>query len=100
MVGKGVVFDAGGVNLKIQGSMNDMHLDKGGACSVMSAFKYAVELNLKVNVVMGVALVENLLGANCYRQTDIIRSHAGLNVEIGNTDAEGRLILADTMSYL
>ena len=80
--------------------MNDMHLDKGGACAVISSFKHAVEMKLKINIVMGIALVENMLGDNCYRQTDIIQSYNGTNVEIGNTDAEGRLVLADVMSYV
>ncbi len=66
----------------------------------MSTFKEAVQMKLKVNLVMGIGLVENMLGDNAYRQTDLIKSYNGTNVEIGNTDAEGRLILGDVMSYV
>jgi leucyl aminopeptidase len=58
-----------------------------------------VEMNLKVNVTVTVGLVENSVSSNCYRPSDIIKSHKGLTVEIGNTDAEGRLVLADCMSW-
>ena len=80
--------------------MADMHCDKGGACAVIATFREALQMGLKQNIVLGVGLVENMLGDDCYRQTDIIKSHKGLNVEIGNTDAEGRLVLADVMSYM
>ena len=66
------MFDAGGVNIKTGTSMTDMHLDKGGACAVMGAFRSAVSMGLKHNIIMGVGLVENLLGDDCYRQTDIL----------------------------
>lgn len=100
LVGKGVVFDAGGLNIKTGGNMTDMHLDKGGACAMISAFRKVVEMGLEVNCVLGVGLVENLLGDDCYRQMDILSSYAGLTVEVGNTDAEGRLVLADVMAYM
>ena len=113
MVGKGVCFDAGGLNLKPTGGIEEMWSDKGikasliscfntclgGACTVLSAFKAAVELKVAVNVVCAVAFVENLVGDDAYHPSDIIKSYKGLTIEIGNTDAEGRLILADAMSY-
>jgi len=76
-----------------------MWCDKGGACAVLSAFKAAVDLKLPINLVCSVAIVENLLGSDAYHPSDIIKSYKGLTVEIGNTDAEGRLILCDAMSY-
>ena len=99
-VGKGVCFDSGGLNLKKTGGIEDMWFDKGGACTVLSAFKAAVELNLPINLACSLAFVENLTGSDCYHPSDIIKSYKGLTVEIGNTDAEGRLILADAMSYV
>lgn len=79
--------------------IDKMFLDKGGACTVLCAFKAIVEAKLPVNLVCTVAMVENLLGSKAYHPSDIITSHKGLTVEIGNTDAEGRLILADCMSW-
>jgi leucyl aminopeptidase len=76
-----------------------MNQDKDGACTVLSAFKAIVEAKLPVNVVCTVGMVENLLGSKAYHPGDIITSHKGLTVEIGNTDAEGRLVLADCMSW-
>ena len=76
-----------------------MFLDKHGACSVLSAFKAVVEADLKVNLVCTVGMVENMTGSNAYHPSDIIQSHKGLTVEIGNTDAEGRLVLCDCMSW-
>jgi len=76
-----------------------MWCDKGGACAVLAVFKAVVDMKLPVNLVCSVAFVENLLGSDAYHPSDIIKSHKGLTVEIGNTDAEGRLILCDAMSY-
>jgi len=72
----------------------------GGATTTLSAFKGIAELGLSVNIVLGLGLVENKTGSNAYRTSDIIKSLKGLTVEIGNTDAEGRLVLADTMTYV
>ena len=99
-VGKGVCFDAGGLNLKKTGGIEEMWFDKGGACTVLSAFKATVELNLPINLVCALAFVENLVGSNAYHPSDIIKSYKGLTVEIGNTDAEGRLVLCDAMAYV
>ena len=106
MIGKGVIFDAGGLNIKMTGNIEGMFLDKNGnlililgSSSVLSAIKSIVEAKLKVNLVCTVAMVENLVGHKAYHPSDIIKSHKGLTVEIGNTDAEGRLILCDCMSW-
>lgn len=100
LVGKGVCFDAGGLNIKPTGSMEEMYADKTGACVVLSTFLGIVEKKLPINVVVGVFWVENKLGSDAYRPSDILTSYKGLTIEIGNTDAEGRLCLADTMSYV
>lgn len=76
-----------------------MHADKGGACSVLSAFRGIVELGLKVNVVCTLGLVENMISGNAYRNSDIITTLKGINVEVLNTDAEGRNVLADALAY-
>lgn len=100
LVGKGVTFDAGGINIKPSGSMEDMFLDKSGACAAFAAFRSAVKLNLPVNLVLAVPLAENFVSSTSYRPSDIILSHSKKLVEITNTDAEGRLILADAISYV
>lgn len=99
LVGKGVCFDSGGLNLKPTGNIENMFHDKGGACTVLAAFKGAVEMKLPVNIVCTMVYVENLMSATSFKPKDIVRSYKGLTVEIGNTDAEGRLILADAMTY-
>ena len=100
LVGKGVCFDSGGLNLKPTGFIEEMWSDKGGACTTLAIFKAAVELNLPINLVCTMAFVENLVGSDAYHPSDIIKSYKGLTVEIGNTDAEGRLILCDAMSWV
>jgi leucyl aminopeptidase len=77
-----------------------MHNDKHGACSVLSAFESAVKLKLKSNLVAVIGLAENFVSSNSFRPLDIIKSRKGLTVEIGNTDAEGRLVLADCMNWV
>ena len=74
-------------------------MDKHGATSVLSAFESVVRLKLKVNLTVSIGLVENFVSSNSYRPLDIIRSRKGITVEIGNTDAEGRLVLADCMNW-
>lgn len=76
-----------------------MHGDKGGACACLAIFKGVVELGLKINLVCTMGLVENSISANAYRPSDIIKTYKGITVEIGNTDAEGRNVLADALSY-
>jgi leucyl aminopeptidase len=101
LVGKGVTYDSGGLNIKSRaGWMSDMHLDKSGACAVMGALYGTLELNLKRNVVFVLALAENAVDSASYKPGDIIKSLKGLTVEIDNTDAEGRLVLADAMTFV
>lgn len=98
LVGKGVTFDSGGTNLKPTGSIETMKSDMSGAASVYAIIKSISESSLPVNVVAFLPLVENTIGATAYRPGDIIKSFSGKTVEILNTDAEGRLILADTLA--
>lgn len=77
-----------------------MYLDKGGACSVLGALHGTMELGIRMNAVFAVGLAENAIDANSYKPMDIIKSMKGYTVEIDNTDAEGRLILADTLTYV
>ena len=99
LVGKGVTFDTGGLSLKSPKSMVNMHHDMCGAASVLSALKATAELNLKVNLIVLIPTVENMPDSRSYRPSDIIKSYSGKTVEITNTDAEGRLILCDTLTY-
>ncbi len=79
--------------------MFDMFMDKLGAMTVLSAFQTIVKLKLPINLTCSIGLVENSINENSYRPSDIIASRKGLTVEIGNTDAEGRLVLADCMHW-
>ena len=99
LVGKGITHDSGGMNLKMV-AIEKMHGDKGGACAIIGAMKGTLELNIKKNLVFAYAFADNGIGANAMKPGDIIKSMAGLHVEIGNTDAEGRLVLADTITYV
>jgi leucyl aminopeptidase len=99
LVGKGVTFDAGGLNLKPTNSIETMKIDMSGAATVIGLFKLLSELKPKINVIGVIPAVENLLGHNAYKPGDVIKSYTGKTVEITNTDAEGRLILADAISY-
>ncbi len=99
LVGKGITFDTGGVNLKTQGGIEEMKYDMLGAGSVMGTFVAAAGLDLPVNLVVVVPAVENAIDGNAYRPSDIITSMSGKTIEVGNTDAEGRLILCDALTY-
>ena len=99
LVGKAVTFDTGGISLKTGESINDMKFDKSGGCTVLGIVKAASELRLPVNIVGIIPAVENMPGGESYRPDDIIRLYSGKTTEILNTDAEGRLILADALSY-
>lgn len=98
-VGKGVTFDSGGLNLKPGKGMSDMHLDMVGGAAVISALSVIAKLKLPVNVVGIVPAVENMLGGGSYRPGDLLKSMSGKTIEIINTDAEGRVILADALTY-
>ncbi len=100
LVGKGVTFDAGGYNLKQPKYMANMHADMSGAAAVAATTIYAAKMNLNVNLVAYIPLAENLISGRAYKMEDIIKSYEGKYVHIGNTDAEGRLILADALSYI
>ena len=80
--------------------MEDMYGDKGGACAVIGALQGALELGFKQNIVFACGFAENAIGSGSYKPGDIIKSMNGLSVEIGNTDAEGRLVLGDAMTYV
>lgn len=99
LVGKGITFDTGGLNLKPTGSMEDMKSDMAGAGAVLATIGAIADLNLNVNVTAVIASAENAIDANSFKPGDVYFSHAGFSVEVGNTDAEGRLILIDAISY-
>lgn len=99
LVGKGVTFDSGGYNIKPTGYMETMKLDMGGAAAVMATMSAIARLKLPVNVTALVPSVENMVNGKAYRPGDIVRSASGKTVEISNTDAEGRLIMADALHY-
>ncbi|MEO0990777.1 MAG: leucyl aminopeptidase, partial [Pseudomonadota bacterium] len=99
LVGKGVVFDTGGISLKPAGGMEDMTMDMGGAGVVAGVMKTLAMRKAKAHVVGLVGLVENMPGPNATRPGDVVKSMKGDTVEIINTDAEGRLVLADVLWY-
>ena len=99
LVGKGVTFDTGGLNVKTQG-MHHMKSDMGGAAAVLATTQLISELELHVNLTTVVPAVENAVDKEAYLPSEVIGSHAGLSIEVIDTDAEGRLILADGLSYL
>jgi len=99
LVGKAVTFDTGGISLKPSDKMDEMKFDKCGGCSVLGILKAIASLGLPVNVIGIIPSVENMPSSTSYRPGDIIRMYNGKTVEILNTDAEGRIILADAMAY-
>lgn len=99
LVGKGITFDTGGVNLKTQGGIEEMKYDMLGAGSVLGTFVAAVKMKLPLNLVVLAPAVENAIDGNSYRPSDVITSMSGKTIEVGNTDAEGRLILCDALTY-
>lgn len=99
LVGKAVTFDTGGISLKPGEKMDEMKFDKCGGCTVIGIMKAVSELKLPINVVGIIPSVENMPGGESYRPGDIIKLYSGKTAEILNTDAEGRIILADALSY-
>jgi leucyl aminopeptidase len=99
LVGKGITFDTGGINLKTQGGIEEMKYDMCGAATVMGTFVAAVGMQLPINLVVIVPAVENMPDGDSYRPSDVITSMSGKTIEVGNTDAEGRLILCDALTY-
>lgn len=99
LIGKGLTYDSGGYSLKPSNSMVDMKSDMGGAATVIGAISAIAKRKLKINVVAVVAACENVIGNEAYKPGDIINSMAGKNIEILNTDAEGRLTMIDAVTY-
>jgi leucyl aminopeptidase len=100
LVGKGVTFDSGGISLKPGERMDEMKYDMGGAAGVFGSFVAVTELKLEVNLVMVIAAAENMPGGGACRPGDIVHTLSGQTVEILNTDAEGRLVLCDALTYV
>lgn len=98
VLGKGITYDTGGLNIKGTGFMENMHMDMCGSAASLSSALACYRLGVKRNIVFVVAVAENAIGSLAYKPKSIIKSHKGLTVEIGNTDAEGRLVLADALS--
>lgn len=99
IVGKGITFDSGGYHVKPFGYMEDMKSDMSGAAAVLGTMKAISELGLKKNVLGVIPSCENMISGHAYRPGDILKAFNGKTIEIANTDAEGRLILADALSY-
>ena len=100
LVGKGITFDTGGINLKVQGGIEEMKYDMCGAASVIGTFLAVAKMRLPLNLVTVVPAVENMPDADAYRPSDVLTSMSGKTIEVGNTDAEGRLILCDALTYV
>lgn len=99
LVGKAVTFDTGGISIKPGEKMDEMKFDKCGGCTVLAVMHAAASLKLAVNIVAIVPSVENMPSSTSYRPGDIIKMYNGKTVEVLNTDAEGRMILADALAY-
>ncbi len=100
LIGKGVTFDTGGVSLKPGDNMNYMKCDMGGAAAVIGALEMTAKLGLAVNMVVAVPFTENCMDSLSIKPGDVIGSYSGKTIEVINTDAEGRLILADALAYV
>lgn len=99
VIGKGITYDTGGLNIKTTG-METMKADMAGSAVALGIIRAAAELKLKVNLIGTLAVAENAIGPASYKPGDVYRSYSGKTVEISNTDAEGRLVLADAISYI
>jgi leucyl aminopeptidase len=99
LVGKGITFDTGGISLKPGAKMDEMKFDMGGAASVFGTLHAVMELDLPLNVVAIVAAAENMPSGGATKPGDVVTSMSGKTIEILNTDAEGRLVLADALTY-
>ncbi len=99
VVGKGVTFDSGGISIKPSSKMDEMKFDKSGACAVIGIMSGLASMRLPLNVVGVAALVENMPGGHAYRPGDILTACNGTTIEVLNTDAEGRVVLADALAY-
>ena len=99
LVGKGVTFDSGGISLKPSENMGEMKSDMSGAASVLGAVEAAARLRFPVHIIGLIPATDNMPGATAQQPGDVITTYSGITVEVGNTDAEGRLILADALTY-
>lgn len=99
IVGKGITFDTGGISLKRAPGMESMHSDMAGAAAVLAVMDALGHLRPKINVVMLIPAAENMPAANAFKPGDIITTLSGRTIEIINTDAEGRIILGDALTY-
>jgi len=99
LVGKGITFDTGGLHIKARGFMEGMKSDMGGAAAVLMAFRTLVEAKVPRRITLVLCVAENAVGPKAYKPDDILTMHSGKTVEINNTDAEGRMLLADGVSY-
>lgn len=99
LAGKGVCYDTGGLSLKVGGSMVGMKGDMGGAAAILASFSYLTQNAYPHRLIACVGLVENAIGPKAFRNDEVITMHSGKTVEVNNTDAEGRLVLADCLSY-
>jgi leucyl aminopeptidase len=100
LIGKGITFDTGGLNLKPTNGIETMRTDMSGSAAVIGTLKNTLALKLKKNIIFAMAVAENAIDALAFKPGDVIRGYAGKTAEIGNTDAEGRLVLADAIAYL
>lgn len=99
LIGKGVTFDTGGLNIKTGDYMYEMHMDMSGGAAVIHAIAAAAKIGLKKNIIGLIPAVENMPSGESYRPGDILKSMSGKTIEVLNTDAEGRIILADAITY-
>jgi leucyl aminopeptidase len=100
LVGKGITFDSGGISIKPALAMGNMKFDKSGACAVLGAMRAASVLKVPPRVIGVLACAENMPGGGAYRPGDVIRTYNGKTIEVTNTDAEGRVVLADALGYV
>ena len=100
LVGKGLTFDSGGISLKPSPSMDEMKFDMCGSATVMGVMKAVLELKPRINIIFAIGSTENMPGGNAQRPGDIVKAYNGKTIEVLNTDAEGRLVLADVLAYV
>ena len=100
LVGKGLTFDSGGISIKPASKMDEMKFDMCGSAVVMGVLKAVAELNPKVNIIFAIGSTENMPGGKAQRPGDIVTAYNGKTIEVLNTDAEGRLVLADVLAYV
>ncbi len=100
LVGKGLTFDSGGISIKPSSKMDEMKFDMCGSAVVMGVLKVVAELNPKINIIFAIGSTENMPGGKAQRPGDIVMAYNGKTIEVLNTDAEGRLVLADVLAYV